>query len=236
MICGLIYSQKVRKRVRATLNSPFVSLLFFIRKDTNTKFPRFKIITGFRGSNLLIRANDKYIYKYSVRKCDIAKDIEVREFDITSELSKVSPIFIPVPTLLNFNNEILRRYDVVHGMSLRELIKNKKVYDKYKKYLAQQVAFFLYTIAKYDPKSLKKYKAKANDKPGFFYGWHHCDILDNFMMDKKTFKITSFIDWEETAFGDFSNIFVDADPVLNDFMKNIKEEYIKIYKSHSKKN
>ena len=49
------------------------------------------------------------------------------------------------------------------------------------------------------------------------------------MIDKKTFKIIAFIDWEEVGFGDFSKMFADKNPVLNDFMKNIKAEYKKIY-------
>ena len=230
MVCGLIYNKTTRKRVRAALNSPLLPLLIFIKKDAKIKHPKFKIITGFRGRNLLISVNDKYIYKYPTQKCNFAPNIETREFDITSELSKISPIYIPVPTLLKFNDKILRRYDVVHGISLRELIKNEQIYEKYKKYLAHQVAYFLYTIAKCDPKSIQKYKDKANDKPGFFYGWHHCDILDNFMIDEKTFYVTSFIDWEEVAFGDFSAMLNDKNPILNDFMRAVGDEYTKIYK------
>ena len=232
MVCGLIYNQDTRKRVRAALNSPLLPLLRFIKRDSQIKHPKYKIITGFRGRNLLVRVNDKYIYKYPTQKCNFAPNIEVREFDITSELSKISPIYIPTPTLLKFKDKILRRYDVVHGLSLRQLIKNKKIYDKYKKYLAHQVAYFLYKIAKSDPKAIRKYKDNPNDKPGFLYGWHHCDLLDNFMIDEKTFKITSFIDWEEVAFGDLSHALIDKNPVLNDFMQNIKTEYTKIYKSH----
>lgn len=229
IICGLIYNQNTRKRVRAALNSPLLSLLVFIKKDSKIKHPKYKIITGFRGRNLLIKVNDKYIYKYPTKKSDFAENIETREYDITSELSKISPIYIPIPTLLNFQDKILRRYDVVHGMSLRELIKQKKIYDKYKQYLAHQVAYFLYTIAKSDPDTIKQYKDNPDDKPGFFYGWHHCDLLDNFMIDEKTFKITSFIDWEEVGFSDFSSSLVDKNPILNDFMQTIKQEYIKLY-------
>ena len=231
MICGLIYNHDARKRVRAALNSPLIPLLKFIKKDSGIKHPKYKIITGFRGRNLLIQVNDKYIYKYPSKTSDFAPDIEKREYDITSELSKISPIYIPVPTLFEFNNKILRRYDVVHGISLRELIKNKKIYDEYKKYLAHQVAYFLYKIALSDPKSIQKYKNNKNDKPKILYGWHHCDILDNFMIDEKTFKITSFIDWEEVAFGDLSHIFIDKNPILNNFMQNVKDEYVKMYKS-----
>ena len=231
VICGLIYSQDTRKRVRAALNSPLLPLLRFIKRDSQIKHPKFKIITGFRGRNLLVRVNDKYIYKYPTQKCNFAPNIEVREFDITSELSKISPIYIPVPTLLKFSNKILRRYDVVHGLSLRELVKNEKLYNKHKEYLAHQVADFLYILAKSDPKSIRKYKDNPNDKPGFLYGWHHCDLLDNFMIDEKTFKITAFIDWEEVGFGDMNHALVDKNPILNDFMQTVKNEYIKIYKS-----
>ena len=230
-ICGLIYNQNTRKRVRAALNSPLLPLLRFIKRDSQIKHPRFKIITGFRGRNLLIKVNDKYIYKYPTQKCNFAPNIEVREFEITSELSKISPIYIPVPTLLKFKNKILRRYDVVHGMSLRELIKNEQIYNKHKKYLAHQVAYFLYINAKSDPESIQKYKDNPNDIPGFLYGWHHCDLLDNFMIDETTFKITSFIDWEEVGFGDISPALIDKNQILNDFMQTVKNEYIKIYKS-----
>mgnify|MGYP002526072563 CR=1 FL=1 len=230
MVCGLIYSQDARKRVRAALNSPLVGLLVLIKKDCGLKHIKYKIITGFRGRNLLIRVNDKYIYKYPTKKCNFAPNIEVRERDITRELAKVSPIYIPVPVLLKYQDKIVRRYDVVDGISLRQLIQKKKMYEKYKKYLAHQVAHFLYVIARYNPKSLYKYKDNASKKPGLMCGWHHCDLLDNFMIDKKTFRIVAFIDWEEVGFGDFSNMFVDKNPVLDDFMKTVKQEYAKIYK------
>ena len=229
IICGLIYSREARKRVRAALNSPLVGLILFIKKDCKLKHPKYKIITGFRGRNLLIRVNDKYIYKYPTQKCNFAPNIEVRERDITTELAKISPIYIPVPTLLKYNKKWLRRYDVVSGISLRQLIRKGKIYDEYKKYLAHQVAYFLYVIAKYNPEKLYKYKDKPDDKPGFMYGWHHCDLLDNFMIDTKTFKITSFIDWEEVGFGDFSTMLRDKNPVLNAFMQIVEKEYKNIY-------
>lgn len=229
MICGMIYNQKTRKKVRAALNSPIIGLLAFIRKDCKLKHVRYKIITGFRGRNLLIEVNDKYIYKYPTQKCNFAPNIEVRERDITTELAKISPIYIPVPVLLKYGDKIVRKYDVVHGLSLRQLIEKKKIYEQYKKYLAHQVAYFMYVIARHNPKSLYKYKDKASDKPGFMVGWHHCDLLDNFMIDEKTFKIVAFIDWEEVGFGDFSNRFIDKNPILNDFMKIVRDEYCKIY-------
>ena len=230
MICGLIYNQETRKHVRAALNSPLVGLLVMIKNDSGIRHPKYKIITGFRGRNLLIKVNDKYIYKYPTQKCNFAPNIEVRERDITSELAKISPIFIPVPTLLKYQDKIVRRYDVVHGISLRQLIKRGKIYEKYKRYLAHQVAYFMYVIAKHNPRALYKYKDDASAKPGFMFGWHHCDLLDNFMIDDKTFKITSFIDWEEVGFGDFSDIFYDKNPYLNEFMQMIADEYKKIYK------
>lgn len=230
MVCDLIYNQDTRKRVRAALNSPLIPLLVLIKKDCKLKHIKYKIITGFRGRNLLILVNDKYIYKYPTQKCNFAPNIEVREYDITHELAKVSPIYIPVPVLLNYQDKIVRRYDVVHGLSLRQVIQHKKIYEKYKKYLAHQVAYFLCVIARYNPKSLYKYKDDASQKPGFMCGWHHCDLLDNFMIDKKTFKIVAFIDWEEVGFGDFSEMFADKNPILDDFMKTVKQEYIKIYK------
>ena len=230
MVCGLIYNQETRKHVRAALNSPLISLLVLIKKDCGKRRVKYKIITGFRGRNLLIRVNDKYIYKYPTQKCNFAPNIEVRERDITRELAKVSPIYIPVPELLRYQDKIVRRYDVVDGVSLRQLIQKKKIYEQYKKYLAHQVAYFLYVVARYNPKSLYKYKDVASQKPGFMCGWHHCDLLDNFMIDKKTFKIVAFIDWEEVGFSDFSKMFADKNPILNDFMKNIKSEYTKIYK------
>lgn len=231
IICGLIYNQDTRKRVRATLNSPFIGLKRFIRHDCGIKHPKFKIITGFRGRNLLIRVNDKYIYKYPTQKSNFAKNIEIRERDITRELAKISPIYIPQPTLLKYHDKYVRRYDVVSGLSLRELIKMGDTYTKNKEYIVHQIAEFLYIIAQNDPEKIRCYKDKPNDKPDFMYGWHHCDLLDNFMMDPKTFKITSFIDWEEVAFGDFSWMLRDKNVVLDDFMLAVNSEYAKIYKN-----
>lgn len=229
MICGLIYNKETRKRVRAKLNSPLIGLLLFIRKDCGEKHFKYKTLIGFRGRNLVIKANNKYVYKYPTQKCNFASNIEVRERDITTELSKVSPIYIPIPTLLKYEKKIVRKYDVVNGMSLRQLIAKGKIYEDYKKYLAHQIAYFLYVIAKYDPKSLYKYKDNPDEKPGFLYGWHHCDLWDNFMIDPKTFKITAFIDWEEVGFGDFTNNLQDKNPKINEFAKIIKSEYEKLY-------
>lgn len=234
IICGMIYNQNIRRRVRVVLNSPVLKLKSFIKKDCKIRHPKFKFITGFRGRNLLIRVDDKYIYKYPTQISDFAQNIEVRERDITRELARVSPIFIPQPTLLNFGDKIIRRYDVVDGLSLRELVKNKPVYNRHKKYLARQIAEFLYEIARVDPKSIYKYKDNPSDKPGFFRGWHHCDLLDNFMIDEKTYKIIAFIDWEEVAFGDFTYYLLDKNPVMYDFMKEIKSEYETIYKNNQK--
>lgn len=233
MICGLIYSRQIRNSVRAALNSPLIELLVFIKKDCGIKYPKYKIITGFRGRNLLVKVNDKYVYKYPTKKCNFAPNIEVRERDITSELSKISPVFIPVPTLLNFQDKIVRRYDVVHGLSLRQLIQRGKVYDEHRQDLARQIANFLYVIAKSNPESIRCYKNNPEDLPAFMYGWHHCDLLDNFMIDEKTFRVTSFIDWEEVGFGDFSEMLYDKNPILNDFMKTIGDEYTKIYKKEN---
>ncbi len=230
MICGMIYNRQTRKRVRAALNSPLIELLAFIKKDSGIKHPKYKIITGFRGRNLLVQVNDKYIYKYPTQKCNFAPNIEVRERDITSGLAKISPVFIPVPTLLNFQDKIVRRYDVVRGISLRQLIERGSVYDMHKQDLAHQIANFLYVIAKSDPVNIRCYKDKPDDVPGFMYGWHHCDLLDNFMIDEKTFRVTSFIDWEEVGFGDFSEMLYDKNPILNDFMRVVGDEYTKIYK------
>ena len=231
LICGFVYNENTRRRVRVTLNSPVFELCRFIKKDCGVRHPRFKIMTGFRACNLCIKVDEKYIYKYPTMKEGLGKNAEIRERDITTELAKVSPIFIPTPTLLKYEDKYLRRYDVVSGISLRQLIRRGKVYQDYKKYLAHQVAYFLYVIAKSNPAKLNKYKLPAdkNKTPDFMYGWHHCDLLDNFFIDPKTFKITAFIDWEEVAFGDFSKDFHDKDPILNDFMKTIKTEYAKIY-------
>jgi hypothetical protein len=49
------------------------------------------------------------------------------------------------------------------------------------------------------------------------------------MIDTKTFKITSFIDWEEVGFGDFSNTFIEKNPVIDNFAKIVESEYKKIY-------
>ena len=235
MVCGLIYNRATRKRVRAALNSPIVELIGFIKKDCGIKHPKFKIITGFRGRNLLIKVNDKYIYKYPTQKCNFAPNIETRERDITHELAKFSPVFIPVPTLLNFQDKILRRYDVVHGLSLRQLIDMGNKYSQHKTHLAYQVANFLDAIAQCDPAAIRHYKDNPKDRPGFMYGWHHCDLLDNFMIDEKTFNVTSFIDWEEVGFGDFSTMLRDKNPILDDFMRTVGEEYKKIYTQRTNK-
>ena len=61
----------------------------------------------------------------------------------------------------------------------------------------------MYVIGNSDPVDLRDLKPTPNAKSEYLYGWFHGDIWQNFMLDPKTFDITYFIDWEDTAFQSF---------------------------------
>ncbi len=235
LLCGFVPSQTTRKKIRVTLNNNVIYYLKFIRKDCGEKIRKIRTFSGYGEHNLLISINDKWIYKISARK---RNDIAIREKRIVDALSPISPIYIPDVTLLNYNGEIIRKYPFVSGCHIMALPTHIREQNETK--IAKQVAKFIYALSAADPKEIQDLKPNANAKPGFMHGWCHCDIYGNFMLDKKTLRVTSFIDFEGTTFTNFANIFEprnkrEVHPGTYKFLAKVGQEYSKIYNEHHKK-
>lgn len=212
-----------------------------MRRDCGLVRPNIKLFTGFSGRNLVFIVGDKYVYKF-IHKQGV-KNIERREYDIATALAGVSPIPLVVPTLLNTPYGIVRRYDFAPGITLRRLIeKSPKLYEQNKEYLGQQIANFMYEIARYNPVEISKYERGYTPRnvklkqPGYMYGWYHGDIGDNFMIDPKTMRITAIIDLESMTYGDFSRDWVwESCPLIHDFISCVKHHYDEIWNEQHKK-
>ena len=61
----------------------------------------------------------------------------------------------------------------------------------------------MYAVGHANPRAIADLKLSRNARPDFMYGWFHNDIVQNFMIDVSTMKITAFIDREGAAFTDF---------------------------------
>lgn len=240
VVCAFIYDDLCRKKVRAIINSPYLSWRRFVRRDCGVRHPKIKLLTGFSGRNLLFRVDDKYIYKFIHKTI---KGTEQREYDIASALAPISPIPLMVPTLLNTPTGPVRRYDFAPGMTLREFAeKYPEKYSQNKESLADQIANFMYEMARHDPVQIRKHKRGYTPKniklkrPGYMYGWYHGDIGDNFMINPDTLRVTAIIDLESISYGDFSKDWVwEACPLVHDFITCVKQHYDKIWNARHKK-
>ena len=232
VICGCIYNKDRRKHVRVVLNSPMYSYIRFVRKNTDEPIKKLKTFIGYQARNLLISVNENVIYKFPLRRSD-SNDLALREKRIVDALSAISPIEIPSVEILECRGSLVRRYPYVRGTRLRDVpldiaLKNIDV-------LARQIAMFLYVLATSDPDEIRDLKPAPDAVPGYQYGWFHGDIGDNFFIDMDTMQITSFIDWEDCYFGDFSSIFTfDKRSPNRELMRAVLHEYDKLYCSKQK--
>ena len=227
-ISAFIPYRSQRRRVRAILNAGFTECTDIITDDMGYKPKHIKRIVGARGRNLIISADNKYVYKFPTKPRDW-ETIVSREIKITDEFRKISPIKIPQMQLLHRNNMLIRRYEYINGTGLSQLSETE-IYKHIDK-LAIQVAHFVYDIAKLTPKSLKKLQGTTK-KPAFMFGWFHNDLYDNLIIDKETFEIIAIIDWEDARYTDFMPYFdAPRKQTVADFMSAVKREYIKIWNS-----
>ena len=216
--------------VRAKLNSPMRTYMRFIRTDAG--MPDAKITTniGFRGRNLVFNIGNKYVYKFSIRHKNTG--IEQRELQITDAFRKISPIYIPKMKIIKCRGELVRRYEYIAGPRLPELTDAE--FNAHYMELARTIAEFIFTIAISDPDNIKSYKSNPTATPGYMFGWWHGDICDNFMINRKTWQPTAFIDWEDAAFNNFAHIFDNQKtPRQRLFMGAVRTEYDRIWAEHT---
>lgn len=227
IVCGCIYNKDTRKRVRVVLNSSMLSNLRFIRRNTGLRLQKIKTFIGYQARSLLISVNDKYIFKFPLRRSD-TDALTQREVRIVSALSPLSPIYVPPVDVFRHRGQLVRRYEYIRGTMWRQLPRDIALANVDK--LAPQIANFIYTIGKSDPEQIRDLKPDPDMSPRYMYGWSQCDICDNFVIDTKTMKIIAFIDWEDSAFADFSvMMFNDRRSPNRELMDAVKREYDKLY-------
>lgn len=227
IICGCIYNKDTRKRVRVILNSPMLSDLRFIRQNIKQPIKKIQTFVGYQARNLLISVNSEYIFKFPLRRSN-SDELTIREKRIVDTFIPISPIHIPAVDIFEHNNQLVRRYEFIHGVGLRQIPMD--IAMKNLDTLAKQIAKFIYTIGTSDPASIRDLKPKRTAKPGYMYGWTQGDICDNFIVDFKTMKIIAFIDWEDCEFRDFSAMFHgDKRSPHRELMLAVKREYDRLY-------
>ena len=227
IICGCIGNKETRKRVRVVLNSDMVSNIRFIRKNTGLPVKKLKTFIGYQARNLLVGINDKYIFKFPLRRSN-SDDLAMRESRIVAALAPLSPTYVPPVNTYMHRGHIVRRYEFISGTQLRKMPLDIALANIDK--LAPQVAKFMFEIGRADPVEIRALKPNPDAKPDYMYGWSQGDICDNFIIDMDTMEIIAFIDWEDCAFGDFSRLFTaDKRSPYVELMQAVRVEYDKLY-------
>lgn len=227
MICGCIYNKDTRKRVRAVLNSDMLSYLRFIRKNIGVPIRKVKTFTGYQARSLLVGVNDRYIFKFPLRRSD-SDELALREVRVVDTLRKISPIYVPPVEIFMHRGRVIRRYEYIHGTQLRQMPLDMALANIDK--LAPQIANFIFVIGESDPVEIRDLKKMPDEKPRYMYGWTQQDVCDNFFVDTKTMKVIAFIDWEDADFRDFSvMMFNDRRSPHRELMNAVKTEYDKLY-------
>lgn len=213
--------------MRVVLNSDMLSNIRFIRKNTGLPVKKIKTFIGYQARNLLISINDKYIFKFPLRRSN-SDELAIRESRIVSALAPLSPTYVPPVDTFMHRGRIVRRYEFIRGTQLRQMPLDVALANIDK--LAPQVARFMFEIGRADPAQIRDLKPKPNARPKYAYGWSQGDICDNFIIDMNNMKIIAFIDWEDCAFGDFSRLFTADKRSPNiELMNAVKTEYDKLY-------
>ena len=212
LVCCLIPRKSLRDKVRTLLYyRPQVrEYLRFVREYArrhNMKRCKMQIKVGWICCNLIVILNNKCVFKFPL-KSD-GRELAAREKRITDALRPISPIKIPEMEIIPYKDIVVKKYEFARGTLFSELSPSDVA--QHSQHLAQQIANFLYVLAKADPKELRDLKQKPNEAPKFLYGWNHGDIWQNFMVDPKTFDITYFIDWESANFGSLYPCLYSAD-------------------------
>ena len=231
IICGCVYNKDKRKHLRVLLNSPVASYLRFIRKNSGEPLRKVKTFIGYQARNLLISVNDKYIYKFPLRRSDSHK-LTMCEQRVVSALAPLSPIYVPPVHVYEHRGQLVRRYEYIDGYQLRQIPLDIAMANI--DTLASQVARFMYVIGCADPDEIRDLKPTPDDAPGYMYGWTQGDITDNFLVDIRTMRVIAMIDWEDCRFGDFSQLLTqDRRSPQREFTAAVQREYDKLY--HRKK-
>ena len=143
ILCGCIANKDTRKRMRVVLNSDMLSNIRFIRKNTGLPIKKIKTFIGYQARNLLISINDKYIFKFPLRRSD-SDDLAMRESRIVAALSPLSPTYVPPVDIFTHKGHVVRRYEFIRGAQLRKMPLDIALANIDK--LAPQIARFMFEI------------------------------------------------------------------------------------------
>lgn len=232
VVSSFVPNRDKRRLVRVLINSNVFDYLRFIKSDIGTRPRKIKTFVGYQARSLLISVDDKYIYKFPLRR-DNSDDLALREERIVRALAKKSPLYVPPVSLLTHRGRIVRKYEFIRGTQFRHLPTD--VAYKYMNKIAKQIAECMYKIGCADPKDICDLKPASTDKTGYKIGWTQGDIYDNFLVDEQTGKVLAMIDWEDAFFGDFSRLFKRRHvSIASEFMDCVNAEYDRLYKKGAK--
>ncbi|MCM1294707.1 MAG: phosphotransferase [Muribaculaceae bacterium] len=225
LICGLVPNREKRNHLRVILNSDIGAYKKFIRQDLGVKKLKIRTAVGFRARNLIIIANDDFVYKFPLRN-NASESVVSREKRVVDAFIDISPIYIPPVEILKYKDILVRKYEYIPGRNIdqigaHDIRENADVW-------AAQIAKFLYVIGMSDPKSIRDLIPDNADTPHQDYGWYHGDIESNFMINPRTKNIIAIIDWEDCRYGDFSNIWNSRRPWRAEFMSRVRDQYLKL--------
>lgn len=232
IICGFVPGRDRRRLVRVLLNSDVAKYLRFIKSDVGARPRKIKYFVGYQARSLLVSADDKYIYKFPLRR-DNSDDLARREFRIVNALRDLSPLYVPPVQLLEYNGRVVRKYEFIRGTQFRHLPTD--VAYRHMNKIAKQIAACMYKIGCADPMEIHDLKPNKSDAPAYKYGWTQGDIYDNFLVDEQTGNVLAMIDWEDAYFGDFSRLFKRRHiSIASEFMDCVVAEYDRLYKKGAK--
>lgn len=225
LFCRFIPNRTKRNRVSFLLNNrAYVRKCIKFIKSLGD-FHDIKKIVGHGSRNLVVNADNKYIFKFPGHGNGYEKAL--REQKITDVLRPISPLKIPNMEILDFNGIAVRKYPYIEGINL-EHFPPKHVPRDIETKIAKQLANFLYVISQSNPKELCDLKQNPKEKPSILHGWCQNDIKYNFIMDPKTFDIIAVIDWEEAGFNNFCTLFT-YEKDYRSVMTAVLCEYLKLY-------
>lgn len=238
LICAFVWNTKKRDKLRTKLRFDTKWCVKFVYDYISAEnITNISTCVGYGCRNYIIIVNNKFVFKFPIRdKTGVESLTEKR---ITDYFSNISPIKIPKMDVIEYNGRYIKKYDYICGATLGDLDKN--IVEKYADKLTSQIADFLFVLSVNNPKCLDDLKPIHATKCGFMYGWGHCDIGENFIIDKNTMDIVGFIDWECATFGDLMPDFRNAVHRWNKLgfenfgitvLQKYSEKYIEYIKSY----
>ena len=198
IVSGFFYKKSLRDKVRTRIRYPKTrDYIRYVKNFAGKGKPcKIKTMVEYGTSNFVVVLNDKHVFKFPLK--NDGKLVAERERRITESLRRFSTIKIPALKVIPYKDIVIRKYEFASGKSLTDI--RPEIFVQHREHIAKQIAKFLYFVGKADPLEIRDLKKNPRDTPGYFYGWTHGDIWQNFILNPKTFNITFFINWDKVAF------------------------------------